>query len=433
VVRWHFYDRSIGLKLLFDTVERVFGQGTIGPIRLLARDSMRVLLGRLRRLRATAASMSCGSLTPPLPVRVQIETVDVCNLKCRMCSREILEGMNSSIMPFGQFRALIDEAQPFYVTMNGLGEPLMDKSLFSKLAFLRDRNIMTAMPSNGTFINKDRRDLLAANMPDVLQLSIDGATKESFEYIRAGSNFEQIIKHYRAIVQLHREGRTRPGTRIRVLCALQRRNLSEFREMLTLLRSMPGISGFELVPVFNYDAEGGRFNDLVPSADEVRSVHRELEAAIAGSNDDEERQFFERWKHVSTAWLQQPQQAATEVVSRHACIVPWYNTYVDAKGRVYPCCYLLTTGHVMGNVNSASLASIWHGDKYREFRRQLMTARPTLEGCRTCPRNDDSRIQALRRLGLHLGSRRTGAAPLLPAPQAATGFDGTAANTSVNS
>src|SRR6185503_11640009 len=103
--------------------------------------------------------------------------------------------------------------------------------------------------TNGTYIRRLKREGLAVELPDVLQLSIDGATKESFEAIRKLGDFDKIIDNYRAICALRTEGKTRRGTVIRVLCALQRGNLHDYRAMYRLIGSLRGIDSFGLVPV----------------------------------------------------------------------------------------------------------------------------------------------------------------------------------------
>ncbi len=403
------------MGLAFEFAQRVLGADTVAPIRLLARDSLRLLVRRVGRILRTAAAMQRGDLVPPPPMRLQVETVDICNLKCRMCSREVLDGMNTRTMPLAEFTTMVDDIEPYYVTMNGLGEPLLDKTIVAKLAALRERGIMSSMPTNGTYLEGERRERLAPNLPDVLQLSIDGATKASFEAIRVDGDFDAIVRNYRGIVEMQREGRARAETRIRILCALQRGNLRDFRAMHQLVRSMPGIASFELVPVFDYDESGGKFAELIPSADEVRAVRAELDTAIAATDDDGERAFYRRWRYVASAWNGDGNRPQPTEPSHHACVVPWYNAYVDAKGRVYPSCYLLSTQHVMGNVQHQSFTDIWAGDTYRSFRQRIMSDRANLEGCRTCSRNDDRRLRQLRRVRPLLAAMRTARPAAKPA------------------
>jgi radical SAM protein with 4Fe4S-binding SPASM domain len=356
--------------------------------------------------------MLSATARPPLPVRLQIETTDTCNFKCIMCCREMLEGMNTRTMPLADFAKLIDAIQPFYVTLNGLGEPLIDKTIFDKLALLRRNNMKTSMPINGTYIRGEKLAQLAENLPDILVFSIDGATKESFESIRILSNFDQVIANYRAICAMKAEGKMRHGTKIQILCVLQRGNMRDFRPMYTLLRSLPGQPAFVLAPVFDFDPDGDAFQSVVPRRDEVLALQAEIDAAMAEATSDDEREFYAKWWRECVGWVSSGGANGVDPESNRApCTVPWFNTYIDAKGRVYPCCYLTGTPQIMGNVYDDEFQEIWHGEKYTQFRHHLVNDRPSLEGCRTCPRNDDSVLRAVRRVRPLLGNDRNSIRP----------------------
>ena len=101
---------------------------------------------------------------------------------------------------------------------------------------------------------------------------MDGATKASFEYIRVGADFDQIIDNYRALIDLKMRGGARPRTKIAILCALQTGNLDDFRGMFKLVQSMPGLDSFDLVPVFDFDPEGQSFAALIPLRENVLAV-----------------------------------------------------------------------------------------------------------------------------------------------------------------
>lgn len=366
----------------------------IYPLRQLYGGSFGVFWRRALRLRRTARGMASADPAPPLPVRLQIETTDICNMKCRMCTREVIDGMNTVTMSLKQFEDTVSAIAPYYVTMNGLGEPLIDPTVFDKLKFLHDRGIVTAMPTNGTYVRGDRLAKLAENLPDTLTFSIDGGTRESYEYVRVLGDFEQITTNYRALLARRREPGARPNTRVQVLFVMQKANLFEYRQAYQLKQSLPGVDSFSVVPVFDYDVEGHAFAYLVPRPEDVKKLHAELDAAIAGTANPEEREFYSNWREVSSIWLDAAPAAEAEP---HACLVPWYSTYIDAKGSVYPCCYLTNSSHVMGNINQSSFAEIWSGAAYREFRSTLARDRAHLSGCRTCSRNDDGPLHQLQR------------------------------------
>jgi MoaA/NifB/PqqE/SkfB family radical SAM enzyme len=355
------------------------------------------LVVRLMRLRRTAGAMLHGSLTPPLPVKLQVETTDLCNLHCVHCKRDKLDEMNTLTMPLETFARLVGDVAPLYVNLAGYGEPLIDRTMISKLALLHRRGIRTSFPTNGTYIRRLKREGLAVELPDVLQLSIDGATKESFEAIRKLGDFDKIIDNYRAICALRADGKTRPNTVIRVLCALQRGNLHDYRAMYRLIGSLRGIDSIGLVPV----SYGGANAAQLPVREEVLALHRELDVAIAQAQDAAEKDFYRQWRNVSAQWLA-PKNAngSNPEPARAPCTVPWFSAYIDAKRRVYPCCYLTGTQHVMGTLDEdgSGFDEIWSGARYRTFRADLLSARPTLAGCRTCPRNDARVISTLEKV-----------------------------------
>jgi radical SAM protein with 4Fe4S-binding SPASM domain len=234
-------------------------------------------------------------------------------------------------------------------------------------------------------------------LPDILQLSIDGATKESFEAIRKLGDFDKIIDNYRAICALRADGKTRPYTVIRVFCALQRGNLHDYRAMYGLIRTLRGIDSFGLVPVSYGSASGPQ----IPGRDEVLALHRELDAAIDGADGEDEKSFYRQWRKVSAEWLKDKAPARLDPETNRApCTVPWFSTYIDAKGRVYPCCYLTGTRHQMGTLgkDGSGFDDIWRGERYRDFRAKLISDRPGLEGCRTCPRNDAKVLATLDKM-----------------------------------
>ena len=371
------------------------------PFRLLYGKSFGMFRKRIARLRRLASATLKASDNPPLPVRLQIETTDICNLKCRMCTREVLDGMNTAVMPLQKFRATVEEIAPYYVTLNGLGEPLLDQTIFEKLEFLHTRGIMTAMPTNGTYIRGERLTRLAANLPDTTTFSLDGARKESFEFVRILGDFDQITGNYRALLDLRRTGQARPGTRIQILCALQKGNLHDYRQMYALRRSLEGVDSFGLVPVFDYDREGRTFAALVPTREDVLALHSEIDRDVADMSNGEEKDFYLAWKSVSSVWLDSAPQAESQAC-RGACAVPWYSTYIDAKGRVYPCCYLTNSPHVMGNINETSFQEVWSGERYRSFRNALVNDREHLAGCATCSRNDSEMLHQLGRIRILL-------------------------------
>lgn len=404
--------RSTAMNLLTGLVLRI-NPAWGAWLTALSGGRLSILMARLLRLRRLAGAMQRSDLTPPAPVRLQIETTDVCNLRCVHCKREKLDDMNTLTMPLDTFKRIIADIRPFFANLAGFGEPLIDQTIFAKLAMLHRDGIRTSVPTNGTYIRRHKREQLAAQLPDILQLSLDGATKQSFEAIRKLGDFDKIVANYREICALRADGKARPNTVIRVYCALQRGNLHDYRAMYHLIKTLRGIDSFGLVPV----SYGGIYGAQIPSQDEILALHRELDAAIAEAPEEDEKNFYRQWRKVSAAWLEtKSSERLDPTTNRAPCAVPWFSSYIDAKGRVYPCCFLPGTKHVMGTLNKdgSGFAEIWAGERYRAFRADLVSARPSLEGCRVCPRNDKRVLATLNKMSPLLPG-----AAVQPAPQSA--------------
>ena len=63
----------------------------------------------------------------------------------------------------------------------------------------------------------------------------------------------------------------------------------------------------------------------------------------------------------------------------------WTTAVVTVDGDVVPCCYDKNGAYVMGNIKDQKFSDIWHGQKYRAFRKQVMALRSPIDICRDCP------------------------------------------------
>ncbi len=66
----------------------------------------------------------------------------------------------------------------------------------------------------------------------------------------------------------------------------------------------------------------------------------------------------------------------------HFCSMATNYVKIEPNGEVYPCCRG-PRELLMGNVNEQSMAEIWNGEQYREFRRR-MNRKDYPEVCSTC-------------------------------------------------
>lgn len=173
-----------------------------------------------------------------MPRHVQIESVGgkgMCTARCTMCTIEDWQ-KPPRIMQQAEFEKFVLDLAPYrehidYVTLHCNGEPLMDKRLHDKVAFLKQRGFRgTGFATNCTLLDERRAQALLAAGLDTIICSIDGATKAVHESIRHRTNFDTIVQNVERFLALRNERAARglPATRVLVRFILQDKNRHEW-------------------------------------------------------------------------------------------------------------------------------------------------------------------------------------------------------------
>src|SRR5881275_2733628 len=135
----------------------------------------------------------------PLPRFLQVEPVGQCNLRCRMCPIEFRKDGPPNGPPafidFDTFTRLVDQFLPGLeeLQLQGLGEPLMHPRFYDMVAYAAGRGVKVSTNSNLTLLNPARAERLVTCGLDELHVSIDGATAETYEFIRERGRFATVV------------------------------------------------------------------------------------------------------------------------------------------------------------------------------------------------------------------------------------------------
>jgi MoaA/NifB/PqqE/SkfB family radical SAM enzyme len=141
-------------------------------------------------------------------------------------------------------------APPPAVFFGGFGEPLFHPKIVEMVARAKSLGAWVELVTNGTRLTSDlARDLIAAGL-DVLWVSIDGATPESYADVRLGAELPQVLDNVRrfrdARVPAHR-----PTPEIGIAFVAMKRNIADLPAVLRLGRSV-GASRFLVTNVLPY-------------------------------------------------------------------------------------------------------------------------------------------------------------------------------------
>ncbi|NQV82497.1 MAG: SPASM domain-containing protein [Rhodospirillales bacterium] len=257
------------------------------------------------------------------PLNVDIETTDVCNLKCPMCSRTIKAeaGLLDELMiTREEYSSLIDQCVEHgakAIKLNYDGEPLSHKDVVWHVKHAKDRGIVDVLiNTNATLLKgKKAEPLLAAGL-DTLIISFDAVSPDLYEDARVGTTIGIVIDNIYSIVKLRNE--KYPGCQIKLQMVMYDDPI--WRDQFDAMKIMWG----KLVDSLGY-------------------------SPVVSWKEKSEDPFPE----VEGWWCSQPLQRMV----------------LKINGKVSVCCPDIWDEIVVGDWRKEKLIDIWNSDKFSEFRR----------------------------------------------------------------
>lgn len=318
-------------------------------------------IGTLRRYARQARYKKAG-----LPIYFQIEPASVCNLRCPFCGAlQTTESIASGIMEYEPYQGLIDSL----VTREGYfppidlfyrGEPLMNPRFPEMVAYAKAQGLPVGTSTNGMLLKKKMRSAILDSGLDVMIVSFDGATKESYEALRVGAVFEKVVGRVSALIAERKAlGRKKPMVDLQFI--VTRKNQDEIPLIRDLVQKM-GVDHLSLkslrVPLMDRPQE------------EALAIGRELLP-----DDPTYRRYRE-------------QRSASGEVVGYELIHPsetcsWsLGAAVRYNGDLGMCCQDYSDTVDIGNVFEQDFWDVWWSDRYVRLRQAIHRRQPAI--CQTC-------------------------------------------------
>ncbi len=131
------------------------------------------------------------------PLFINIGLTHQCNLRCKICETWKFGLRKENELSIFELKRIIEEIGRWgkiNVSFAG-GEPLLRKNkLITCIKEAKKWNLPTHMTTNGQLIDRNTAYSLVASGLDYINISIDGATKETNDYIRGKGTFERAFK-----------------------------------------------------------------------------------------------------------------------------------------------------------------------------------------------------------------------------------------------
>jgi len=300
------------------------------------------------------------------PHHLQIEPTTRCNLSCLYCISSIWDRKGID-MKLEDFKRIVDQ-NPFVssIHLQGFGEPLLCADLFPMIQYAKSHGIEIGTGTNGTLLTRENIQKILESGLDYLGISVDGSTPDTFEAIRRGTSFHQIMKNINNLLE-HRGSSEKP--RITFSVCVSNRNFRELPEIIQLAGEM-GIEGVSALQALSFHE------------DSIRSRLNDSEFQISPAETNEillESVSLAKKLHMPFDWCGSGQRGL-DLISRGAslqnvremCKKISYMCYISADGYVTACVQNTNPERDnFGNVFKTDLIDLWRSPSYRDFRERF--------------------------------------------------------------
>ncbi len=292
-------------------------------------------------------------VTAGFPTKLHIELTNICNLNCIMCPRSYMK-RERGMMEFATFKKIIDESRGKleFAYLHLFGESLLHPCLFKMIKYCKDAGISAGLATNATILDKIKSQRIIDSGLDFLVISFDGTSKQTYEMIRRGGNFEQTLDNITTFLHI-RKTRPRPHTVIQMIYMKDTDRVEEYIQFWNSYN----VDGIRVKPLQTWSGEIESINALSPSSNEKKLT-----------------------KPCDRLW-------------RHICIL-W-------DGTVVPCEFDFDKIYPLGNVKSETLSEIWNGERIINLRKMHLSGKKSdIDLCKSCTYSAPSTLENLAMVAL---------------------------------
>jgi len=318
--------------------------------------------------------------------KLYIEPTNQCNLSCRTCIR------NTWDEPLGQMDSLtfekiincLKDMSPLpTVIFGGFGEPLHHPDIAGMVAKVKSIGAPVELITNGTLLHeKLSRDLMAAGI-DVLWLSLDGATPESYADVRLGALLPEVIQNL-SRMRYSSWAYEYPQFHLGIIFVAMKRNIDDLPEVLRIGTQLKA-DRYIVTNVLPYTAELVKellYEIVMGESTDVPSPFSPyLNISKIDMNDDTREALY---RVIKSFRLGNHSRDATVNLSNYCPFIEKGAAAIAWDGSLSPCLALmhshpsylhdrtrLTRKHVIGNINNDTLSNLWIAPDYVELRTRV--------------------------------------------------------------
>jgi radical SAM protein with 4Fe4S-binding SPASM domain len=224
------------------------------------------------------------------------------------------------------FTKIIDQLSPCQPTIKlyHSGEPFLNKDIFKMIEYAHTSGCKTMIHTNATLLDREMTVKILESSLDHLSFSFDGCSREIYEKLRLGANFDLVVNRIEYFLAAKKRRNTgRPYTVLQII------EMKETKKHIQDFINLWEKSGIDEIDIQTY-----------------------------------------------MTWLDEVEDHRTEKpkkLIRRPCDHIFNTCSILSDGTVVPCSKDVNGKLPMGNVNDKPIKKIWDGEKYQKLREQHLS------------------------------------------------------------
>lgn len=311
-------------------------------------------------------------LLGPYPKQLEIEVTTACNLRCTICEHTYWT-QKPRHMTFEQFQRVVDQFPGLkWVGMTGIGSGFLNPDYMKMLRFLKEERRCFVEFFDHFFLLKESisRELVRIGVNKVW-VSLESASRDSYNRIRVGSDFDTVLNNIRSMMRVKRELKS-PIPELWFHFIINAHNVDEMEDYVELVADLAKEEKGLSAPIIYWTRllSFAEVQDLVavPSRARMSEIQRMCRdrGIFAVLNEN--------------VVCDKPMSSCTK----------WNEPFVLVTGHLQPCCALNEANdrpyqeeHAFINVLEADFRDWWRSPRKEEFIRNLRrgVVNPVCKNC----------------------------------------------------
>lgn len=320
---------------------------------------------------------------------LEMEVTTRCYLRCVMCEHTHWPDKSylNQDLELQTFQRVIDSIPNLrWINLTGEGSAFLNPHFMHMVKYAKKKGLYVDFSHD--FLDMEgrwSRQLIDWGV-ERIYLSMEGATKETYESIRIGSDFDRVVRNIQAFVEWKKAMKS-PLPEICTRYSFMKQNVHEIPDFVDLMATFGDPKGLGDEPSINFVGllEFPETRNMVCEVSPEIIKEAELRAKKHG--------FKIYWSHTTHKEELKP--------PLDYCVF-WTEPYIMITGHVVPCCAVLMSNnrptlerYSFGNIHYSTLKDIWDSPYYQEFRDRVVDPRSSVPaiclGCRTFNTSDRAR------------------------------------------